>query len=148
MPRVLLLLPTTTYRTPDFLEAAEKLHADVVVASEEASTLESLTPAGLLALDFRDPAGCARRAAEYAQTRPIDAVVGGDEDTAVVGAAIAAPLGLRHNPIDSVQAARSKGRMRDLLARAGVPTPAHRVFSRGDDPRRVALEVDYPCGLK
>jgi hypothetical protein len=148
MPRVLLLLPTTTYRTADFLEAAARLHADVVVASEEASTLESLNPAGFLVLDFRDPGACARLAAEFARTRPIDAVVGVDEDTAVAGAAIAAELGLRHNPVDSVQAARSKGRMRDLLAHAGVPAPAHRVFSRGDDPTRAARDVDYPCVLK
>src|ERR1700720_2629047 len=148
MPRVLLLLPTTTYRTPDFLAAAARLHAEVVVASEEASTLEPLNPAGLLALDFRDPAACARRAAEFARTFPIDAVVGVDEDTAVAGAAIAAELGLRHNPVDSVQAARNKGRMRDLLAKAGVPAPAHRMFSREDDPERVARDVDYPCVLK
>ena len=103
MPRVLLLLPTTTYRTPDFLEAAARLGADVVVASEESSTLESLHPAGLLALDFRDPAACARRVAAFARGRPIDAVLGVDEDTAVAAAAISAELGLRHNPVDEVR---------------------------------------------
>jgi biotin carboxylase len=148
MLRVLLLLPTTTYRTSDFLEASAKLGVEVVVASEEASTLESLNPAGLLSLDFRDPAACARRVAEFARTRAIDAVVGVDEDTAVAGAVIAAELGLRHNPVDSVQAARSKGRMRELLARAGVPVPAHRIFALGDDPERAARDVDYPCVLK
>jgi biotin carboxylase len=148
MPRVLLLLPTTTYRTPDFLEAAARLGVEVVVASEEPSTLESLNPGGLLSLDFRDPAACARHAAEFARTRTLDAVVGVDEDTVVVAAAIAAELGLRHNPIDAVQAARNKGRMRDRLARAGVPAPAHRLYAVGDDPRRAGSEVGYPCILK
>ena len=34
MPRLLLLLPTTTYRTAAFLGAARKLGVEVVVASE------------------------------------------------------------------------------------------------------------------
>ena len=34
MPRVLLLLPATTYRAESFLEAARRLHLDVTVASE------------------------------------------------------------------------------------------------------------------
>jgi hypothetical protein len=62
MARVLLLLPTTTYRTPDFLRAAERLGVEVTVASEEASAVESFNPEGLLALDFRNPAAAARKA--------------------------------------------------------------------------------------
>lgn len=39
MPRVLLLLPATTYRTQAFMEAARRLGVEVTVASEEASAL-------------------------------------------------------------------------------------------------------------
>src|SRR6185369_3257865 len=94
MPRVLLLLPTTTYKAPDFLAAARKLRVDVTVASEEPSTLEGMNPAGLLSLDFRDAEGCARKAVEFARAHPVDAVVGVDEDTAVAAAVIARALGL------------------------------------------------------
>src|SRR4029453_1193495 len=59
VPRVLLLLPTTTYRAPDFLEAGRRLGVDVTVGSEEPSTLEAWNPEGLLTLDFRDPAASA-----------------------------------------------------------------------------------------
>ena len=38
-PRLLLLIPTTTYRTEDFVEAAVKLGVDLVIASERPSTL-------------------------------------------------------------------------------------------------------------
>ncbi len=34
MPRVLLVLPTATYRASDFLAASRALDAEVVVASE------------------------------------------------------------------------------------------------------------------
>ena len=54
-PRVLLLLPTRTYRATDFLEAALKLNVEVVVASEEAATTADLSPRHTLVLDFSAP---------------------------------------------------------------------------------------------
>ena len=50
MPRILLLLPTTTYRTQAFMRAAQQLGVDVTVASEEPSSVSLLNPAGLLTL--------------------------------------------------------------------------------------------------
>ena len=55
MPRLLLLLPSTTYRTTAFVEAARRLGAELTVASERPSTLEAANPAGLLTLDFQHP---------------------------------------------------------------------------------------------
>src|SRR6202043_2136466 len=146
--RILLLLPTQSYRTPDFLRAAATLGVDVTVASEEPSALEAANPEGLLTLDFRDRAACAEAAASFARRHPLDAVVGVDEDTAVVAAAIGRRLGLGHNPLSAVEAARDKARMREALSRAGVPSPAHRVFRADADPRVVAAEVAFPCVLK
>jgi biotin carboxylase len=148
VPRVLLLLPTTTYKTPDFLAAARRLRVDVTVASEEPSTLEEMNPAGLLSLDFRDPEGCARKAVEFARAHPVDAVVGVDEDTAVAAAVIARALGLPHNPVHATVAARHKATMRQLLSEAAVPSPAFRVFDRGEDLARAAAAVRFPCVLK
>ncbi len=148
MARVLLLLPTTSYRIGDFLRAAEKLGVDVTVGSEESSTMEPLNPAGLLSLDFRDPAACARRALEFTQEQTISAVVGVDEDTVVAAAVIARELGLPHNPVEAVEAARHKGRMRERLVRAGAPSPEHRIFGIEEDSSRAAASVAYPCVLK
>jgi biotin carboxylase len=148
VPRVLLLLPTTTYRAADFLRAASALRMDVVVASEEPSALEGLNPAGLLTLDFRDPDACVRAASAFARQHPLDAVVGVDEETAVAAAAIAAALGLPHNAVDAAEAAADKARMRELLARGGAKSPAHRVFDTGGEPRVAAAASKYPCVLK
>ncbi|MGH9315529.1 MAG: ATP-grasp domain-containing protein [Thermoanaerobaculia bacterium] len=148
MTRVLLLLPTTTYRTPDFLEAARRLGVDVTVASEQSSTLERLNPDGLLTLDFYDPEACARQIVAFARGCPLDAVLGVDEDTAVAAAAIAQALGLPHNPVPATAAARDKGRMRRLLAEAGVPSPSHRLLQRHEDPRRAVADIRFPCVLK
>ncbi len=50
--------------------------------------------------------------------RRLDAVVGVDEDSVVAAAAISARLGLPHNPVEAVAAARHKSRLR-RAARAG-----------------------------
>ncbi len=42
MKRVLLLLPTTTYRTADFLDAVSGLDVEVVVGSERTPALAGL----------------------------------------------------------------------------------------------------------
>ena len=39
MPRVLLLLPSATYRATDFVKAADRLGAEVVVASDRVQAL-------------------------------------------------------------------------------------------------------------
>ena len=44
MDRLLLLLPTTTYRTEDFLAAARALDVDLVCASEWPNALEAHLP--------------------------------------------------------------------------------------------------------
>lgn len=148
MPRVLLLLPTTTYRAPDFLAAAGRLGLDVTVASEEPSTLEGVNPAGLLTLNLGDPEGCARKALEFSQQHPISAVVGVDEDTSVAAAEIASALGLPHNPRRAAEAARNKALMREVLTAAGVPCPRYRTFDLNGDPAEAARLTRFPCVLK
>ena len=123
MPRVLLLLPTTTYRTKAYVDAALKLNVDVVAASEQPSTLASRNPEGLLTLDFSEPEQAARQAREFANRFPIDAVIPVDEDTAVVAAAVARGLKLRHNPVDAASQRRSSP---PLLAFLSGPGPARR----------------------
>src|SRR5256884_5940165 len=100
-PRLLLLLPTVTYRTVAFVEAARRLGADLTVASERPSTFERANPTGLVTLDFADPTHAAAQAREFARAHPVHGVVAVDDDTAVVAAAIAEALGLRGNPVRS-----------------------------------------------
>ena len=146
--RLLLLLPTTTYRTEAFIEAATRLGVELVCASERPSTLESLTPDSLVTLDFGDPLGSAETIARFARSRPIDAVVGVDDLTTVAAAAISQRLGLKSNALPAVCAARDKHAMRRRLAEAGVPAPRFRLVELADDPAALAGKVEYPCVLK
>src|ERR1051325_10682590 len=100
MPRLLLLLPTTTYRTKAFLDAALRLGVDIVAASERPNVLEEQNRSGLLTLNFLDPIKSGQDAAEFALQYPIDAVIPVDDETAVVAAYVGAALGLNTNPIE------------------------------------------------
>jgi biotin carboxylase len=143
-----LLVPTTTYRTEDFVQAARRLEVDLVVAAEKPNTLAAALPDHLLTLPFDDPGAAAALMQEYARTRPIAAVVPVDDATTVVGAAIGKALGLRANAPAAVRATRDKQAMREALARSGVSQPGFVVASVADDPRVVAAGVRYPCVLK
>ena len=147
-PRLLLLLPTVTYRTVAFIEAARRLGVAVTVASERPSTFERANPAGLVTFDFADPAHAAEQARAFARTHLVHGVVAVDDDTAVVAAAIAEELGLRGNPVAAARAARDKHRQRQLLAAAGVAVPRFELLTIGADPESVARGAAYPCVLK
>lgn len=148
MPRLLLLLPTTTYRTQAFLDAARQLGVDVAVASERPSTLERQRPGAMLTLNFRRPEEAAREAARFARVYPVDAVIPVDDDTTVAAAAIAAALGLPHNTVASAYAARNKHEMRRIWRREGLPVPHFSCFSLREDPKAIARAITYPCVVK
>jgi biotin carboxylase len=148
MATLLLLLPTRTYRTEAFVEAARKLSVDLVCASERPSTLQDLAPDTLLTLDFGNPDAAAARVAEWSRGRTLDAVVGVDDLTATVAATIAERLGLRANPVAAVAAARNKYAMRQCLTAAGVRVPRFRRIALVDDPFLAARGVAFPCVLK
>ena len=148
MARVLLLLPTTTYRTKAFLDAARRLGVEIVAASELPSALESRNPEGLVTLDFLDPAEAARQGARYAREHKIDAVVPVDEDTAVAAAALARAVGLNYNSAESATIAKNKRMMREALKEAGARVPRFWAFSLDEDPREIAARVDFPCVIK
>jgi biotin carboxylase len=148
MPRLLLLLPTTTYRTTAFVEAARRIGADLTVASEQPSTFAAANRAGLLTLDFHNPARAAEQARAFARDHPIAAVVGVDDDTAALASVIAAALDLPANPSHATAAARDKHAQRQRLSSAGVPIPKFALHSLDDDPAALAVKVAYPCVLK
>lgn len=146
--RLLLLLPTTTYRATAFVEAARQIGVELTVASEQPSTLAAANPAGLLTLDFEQPERAADAVRVFAQQYPINGVVGVDDRTALVAAAIATKLKLNGNPVHAAIAASDKYLQRQLLARATVPIPRFVLRELDEDPATIAKSIAYPCVLK
>lgn len=147
-PRLLLLLPSTTYRAAAFVEAARRLDVELTVGTDHRSVFAASQPERYLSLDFADRGRAAAQAAEFAARHPVAAVVGVDDDTAVLASAVAAALGLSHNPLAATLAARNKLEQRSALAAAGVPVPGFEAHGLDEDPRSVAAAVSYPCVVK
>ncbi|HJU04321.1 MAG TPA: ATP-grasp domain-containing protein [Nitrospiraceae bacterium] len=148
MPRLLLLLPSSTYRGEAFLEAAAKLEIDVTLGLERTVVLLHRPECEWLSLNFSEPERSASAVVEYAQGQPIHAVLGVDDVTAVLAAQFAEALDLPHNSVESVSAARNKHHMRKLLHARGVPVPRFAPVSIFDDPAALAGTVPYPCVVK
>ncbi|HEV2670323.1 MAG TPA: ATP-grasp domain-containing protein [Gemmatimonadales bacterium] len=143
-----MLLPTTTYRTAAFVEAARQIGVELTVASEKPSALEPSSPDGLLTLPLGDPDQAAAKASVFARDHPIQAVVGVDDDTVIAAASIAQRLGLKSNSVHAATAARDKYLQRELLAQGGVPVPRFMLRSIEDDPAGLANSISYPCVIK
>ena len=148
MPRLLLLLPTATYRAEAFLDAARSLELSVTIGMEQVPEGLPVSSGDVLLLDVRHPQAAAQTVVEFARHHPIDAVIGVDDVTAVAAAAVAEAVGLPHNSVASVTAARNKRQMRELLSGQGIPVPRHKVFPLDGDPREFAKQVVYPCVVK
>jgi len=146
--RILLLLPTTTYRAADFVEAARKLGVELTVASEKRNLLSSQNPQGYMVLDFEKLELAAKKVMPFAKKHPLAAALGLDDSTAVAAAYISEKLSLPSNPVEAVEASRNKFEMRQRLKAAGIPVPDFQLFSTKDKPEQAAAKISYPCVLK
>lgn len=144
MSRVLLLLPTATYRATDFIAAARALGVDVVVASEEPPALSTTMGDGAVVVPLDDADHAARVIEELDARRPIDAVVAVDDQGVLAAAQAGERLGFPHNPPDAVSRTRDKAAMRDALGAAEVPQPRYATF---EDPDAVP-DIGWPCVVK
>ena len=79
MPRILLLIPTASYRAPDFMAAAAELGLEVVVGSDRGQPLAELFPGRTLTADFGDPAAGAATISRFADSYPLDAILAVDD---------------------------------------------------------------------
>jgi len=144
--RVLLLVPARTYRAADFLTAAARLGLDLVVGSDGALPLGGLP---VVRADPGDPQRSASRL--IAEAGPVEAVVAADTPMLILAAAVAARLGLAHNPVEAVIAATDKTQQRRRWADAAIAQPAFRIVpaaASGESLRHAAAQVGYPCVVK
>ena len=148
MPRVLLLLPTTTWRAEALLSACGRLGVDATVGTDRPLVWADRTPDRVIALDFAQPAAAAETVAEFARARPLAAVVGADDETTLLAATIASRLGLAHEPVEALAAARDKLRQREVLGRAGLMVPRFTLCRLEEDAAAVARRAEFPCVIK
>ena len=97
--RLLLLVPTTSYRIGDFLDAAERLGVDVAVGSDQRHVLEEFSQGGTVTIDFKDVQRGTSQIVAYGDDYPLAAIIGVDDETTLIAAKASQALGLAHNAI-------------------------------------------------
>ncbi|HXQ59540.1 MAG TPA: ATP-grasp domain-containing protein, partial [Acidimicrobiales bacterium] len=151
MARVLLLVPSATYRVADFLEGARTLGVDVVIGGDESPVMGETMGNRALQVTLDDPEAAAAAIVAHDAVAPLDAVLAVDDRGAIAAAAASSRLGLRHNPPDAVAATRDKLVMRARLGAAEVAQPAYATVAAGagpDEIAAVARSVGLPCVVK
>lgn len=146
-PRVLLLFPSQSYRVEAFVKAAERTGVALWLGTDLPAAFARLGPP-VVGVDFRAPEAAAAVIARLAAEAPFAGILGTNESSAVVAAMAASLLGLPCSSPEGALAARDKRRMRELLDRAGVPSPRHRVLAPDVEVEDVAAEMRFPCVVK
>ncbi len=148
MKRLLLLVPTTSYRTDDFMAASTRLGVELLLGTDEKQALEDLSGGRIHGFDFDDIAAGTAQIVEFAKGKEIDAIVAVDDGANLLAAGAAKALGLRHNRPEAVTNARNKYRFRVHLSGAGCPSPDYRLLPLEANPSEIAREIAFPCVLK
>jgi biotin carboxylase len=146
--RILLLLPTATYRAADFVHAAARLGVEVVVGADEEPALAATMGDRAVVVPLGDPAAAAAAIAALDARLPIDAVVAVDDGGVLVAAAAGEVLGFPHNPPDASAATRDKAAMRRALSDHEVPQPRFAVVDEPDEVAAALAAVGLPCVVK
>ena len=140
-----LVVPSGSYRTSDFVTAAQVLRVDLIVATDGAPPMGDLGPSRSLTVDFDRPEWSAKRISEIKP--PPDAVVAADDRGVMIAALASNMLGLAANPVTSVASTRDKAHMRALLDGADVPQPLFALAPLGR-VADTAERIGYPCVVK
>ncbi len=144
--RVLLLVPARTYRAADFLAAAARMDLELIIGSDGALPLGGRP---VIPVNPGDLDGSVDRIA--ARCGPVTAVLAADTPMLVLAAAVAARLGLPHNPVEAVLNTMDKARQRQRWAASGVTHPAFGIVpaaAPAESVRDAAAAVGFPCVVK
>lgn len=137
---MLLLIPSASYRAPDFMAAARALGVEVIVGCEEEPPLAANGRSIRLAMS--DPHSAAASIVELDASCPLDAVVAVDDQGTLAAAIASERLGLRSNPPEAVACSRDKLAMRRRLGAAEVPQPLFEPVKADGGPAALAAALE------
>lgn len=148
MNRILIIIPTASYRAHDFIVAAASLNIEVIIGSEHQQALSSLLPDLSLVLNLQKPESSLNAIKKFAQRTPFTAIVGVDEETVIFAAMASEALGLLYNSLSSVRATRNKYLMRRMMKKFGLNSPEFRAFPIDLNPKEFIDKISYPAVVK
>ena len=146
MSRIVVILPSNTYRAGEFIRASEELGVELIVASEGDAPIDMGDR--YIQIDCSDISGAAGSIVSFGDTTPIDGVVAADDAGVVIAATAGKKLGLPANDPDAAKATLDKALMRERLERGEVPQPRWAALGPPDDPSELANSIGYPLVVK
>jgi len=146
--RLLLIIPTTTYRTAAFMSAAEKLNIEIAIASEQPQILSNLVPDSTITINLHKIDKSIETVKRIYRRKPFQAVLGVDDKTILLASHINRSLFLPDNPVKAVESTLNKYKMRRQIKKGGLPSPRFNLYSITDDPLLISEKTIYPCVLK
>jgi len=146
-PRLLLVAPHSSYRIAPYIDAADRLGVDVLIASTSEHSLVSAVAEGLR-IDLHRPEQAIEYIRDAARARPFAGVIATDDAAVTLAARAAESLGLAHNAPQAVRLTHRKDLARQRLAEHGVPVPAFRRIDLHRDLPAQARGLEYPSVIK
>lgn len=146
MTRIVVILPSSTYRAGEFVKASGELGVELIVASEGDPPIEMGDR--YLQIDCSDVDAAAARIVALGDSAPIDGIVAADDMGVVVAAVAGQKLGLPSNDPDAARATRDKAVMRRRLESGEVPQPRWATVNRSEDAATVAESIGFPLVIK
>ena len=146
--RLLILISKLGYQARAFADAARRLGAEVVFATDRCHQLDDPWQDAAIPLHFERPADAAAEIARAATNAPIHAILALGDRPLAAAAHAARSLGLPYNSPESVETARNKFLQRERLSAARVPVPQFFSFALDDDLGPVLPRVQFPSVVK
>jgi biotin carboxylase len=128
--KILLFAATTGYQVRAFGDAAKRMGAELVLATDRCHVLDDPWGDDAVPMQFEDAVSA---------RGPFDGIVAVGDQPALAAAQAAERMGLRFHPSDAVRAAKNKHLSRERFKAAGLLTPEYHLEARA---------IRYPCVLK
>ena len=146
--RILLFAAKLGYQTRSFEEAAGKLGVELVYVTDRCHQLDDPWNDRAVAVKFESPEAAAHTVMQSFRELHVDGILALGDRPVVAAAYAARGLGIAYNHPLSVEACRSKLRMREVFRDAGLHTPWFRKVPLSPTPEPALLGITYPCVLK
>src|SRR6202040_2988744 len=148
MPRLLIFTAKLGYQTRSFDEAARKLAVDLVFVTDRCHQLDDPWGDRAIPVHFESPEAGAQSVLEAVHGQDVDGILVLGDRPAVAAAYVARGLGILHNHPASVEACRSKLRMKEVFREAGLRVPWFRAVPLNPTPEPSLVGITYPCVAK
>ncbi|HWY05608.1 MAG TPA: ATP-grasp domain-containing protein [Candidatus Acidoferrales bacterium] len=147
-PRILLFTAKLGYQTHAFDAAAKRLGVELVFVTDRCHQLDDPWHDRAVPVRFEAPEEAAYAVMQEQSGRRVDGVLALGDRPTLAAAYVARGLGIPHNHPASVEACRSKLRLREVFRYAGLPTPWFRSLPLQAIPEPALMGIAYPCVLK